>query len=49
MPASTRFVPGRRVHLIPLEEIAANDNSAFAVEPPWRKKAWRDPEAAGTD
>jgi hypothetical protein len=45
----TRFVPGRRVHLIPLEQIAAADDSAFAIEPPWRKKAWRDPETAGTD
>jgi len=44
-----RFVPGRRVHLIPLEQIARSDGSAFAVEPPWRKKVWRDPEATGTD
>jgi len=44
-----RFVPGRRVHLIPLESIAATDTSTFAIEPPWRKKVWRDPEASGTD
>jgi hypothetical protein len=44
-----RFTPGRRVHLIPLEPIAAVDNSTFAIEPPWRKKVWRDPEAEGTD
>jgi hypothetical protein len=44
-----RFVPGRRVHLIPLEGIAASDESSFAIEPPWRKKVWRDPEASGTD
>jgi len=44
-----RFTPGRRVHLIPLEPIAATDRSRFAIKPPWRKKAWRDPEAAGTD
>jgi hypothetical protein len=44
-----RFVPGRRVHLIPLEPIAAVDESSFAVVPPWRKKAWRDPETAATD
>jgi hypothetical protein len=44
-----RFVPGRRVHLIPLEGIAATDTSSFAIEPPWRKKVWRDPEASGTD
>lgn len=45
----TRFIPGRRVHLIPLEEIAASDESTFAIEPPWGKKVWRDPEATGTD
>ncbi len=44
----TRFVPGRRVHLIPLEQIAAADTTTFAIEPPWRKQVWRDPEASGT-
>lgn len=44
-----RFTPGRRVHLIPLEPIATTDTSTFAIEPPWRKKVWRDPEAQGTD
>jgi hypothetical protein len=45
-----RVVPGRRVHLIPLEPIADEaDGYAFAVSPPWRKHVWRDPEAAGTD
>jgi hypothetical protein len=45
----TRFVPGRRVHLIPLEDVAASDRTRFAVTPPWHKKVWRDPEAEGTD
>lgn len=44
----TRFVPGRRVHLIPLEDIAAGEATSFAIEPPWRKRVWRDPEASGT-
>jgi hypothetical protein len=46
-----RIVPGRRVHLVPLEPIAAaeGDEYRFAVSPPWRKKVWRDPEAAGTN
>jgi hypothetical protein len=44
-----RFTPGRRVHLIPLEPVAVTDNSTFAISPPWRKKVWLDPEAAGTD
>jgi hypothetical protein len=45
----TRFTPGRRVHLIPLEPIAESDRSSFAINPPWRKHVWRDPEAEGTD
>ncbi len=45
----SRFTPGRRVHLVALEPIAATDASTFAVTPPWRKKVWRDPEASGTD
>ncbi|HEV7483359.1 MAG TPA: hypothetical protein VGO13_09700 [Solirubrobacterales bacterium] len=44
-----RFTPGRRVHLIPLEPIAATDGSTFAISPPWEKKVWLDPEATGTD
>jgi hypothetical protein len=49
IPEVDRFTPGRRVHLIPLEPIAATDGSTFAINPPWRKKVWRDPEAEGTD
>jgi hypothetical protein len=45
----TRFVPGRRVHLVPLEPIAAHSHSTFAVVPPWLKEVWRDPEATGTE
>lgn len=46
---TARFTPGRRVHLVPLEPIAASDRSTFAVSPPWRKQVWLDPEAEGTD
>ncbi|HXQ88741.1 MAG TPA: hypothetical protein VN733_03795 [Solirubrobacterales bacterium] len=45
----SRFTPGRRVHLVPLERIAAESTAAFAVSPPWQKEVWFDPEAAGTD
>jgi hypothetical protein len=45
----SRLTPGNRVHLVPLEPIAASDASTFAVSPPWRKRVWRDPEAEGTD
>lgn len=46
-----RIVPGRRVHLVPLEPIAADEGTAydFAITPPWQKRVWRDPEASGTD
>lgn len=49
IPHVDRFTPGRRVHLVPLEPIAAGYSPTFAVNPPWRKRVWRDPEAAGTD
>jgi hypothetical protein len=49
IPHIDRFTPGRRVHLIPLEPIAADSSATFAISPPWRKKVWRDPEAEGTD
>lgn len=44
-----RLTPGSRVHLIPLEPIGATSEARFAINPPWRKKVWRDPEAEGTD
>ena len=43
-----RFTPGRRVHLIPLEPIAAHDHATFAISPPWLKKIWTDPETSVT-
>jgi hypothetical protein len=47
-PRGTRYIPGRRVHLIPFEPIAANEHATFAVVPPWLKEVWLDPEAEGT-
>jgi hypothetical protein len=49
IPHIDRFTPGRRVHLIPLEPIAATSSARFAIPPPWLKEVWRDPEASGTD
>lgn len=43
-----RYTSGRRVHLIPLEQIATESATRFAVSPPWLKKVWLDPEAEGT-
>jgi len=45
-----RIVSGPRVHLIPMEPVAAlGERYRFAITPPWRKRAWADPEATGTD
>jgi hypothetical protein len=44
-----RFTPGRRVRLIPLESIAAETSTRFAVSPPWLKHVWWDPESDRTD
>jgi hypothetical protein len=44
-----RLVRGRTVHLVPLEPVAAEETTRFAVTPPWRKRVWNDPEHAGTD
>jgi hypothetical protein len=44
----TRYTPGRRVHLVPLEPIARDSHSTFAVTPPWLKEVWRDPESSST-
>lgn len=49
IPRVDRLTAGRRVHLVPLEPIAATAVAEFAVAPPWRKRVWRDPEAEGTD
>ena len=46
--AIDRYTPGRRVHLIPLEEIGATSTAHFAISPPWLKEVWLDPEAEGT-
>jgi hypothetical protein len=47
--SSDRYTPGDRIHLIPLEPIAAGSAANFAVSPPWLKRVWLDPEAEGTD
>jgi hypothetical protein len=44
-----RLALGGRIDLIPLEPIAITSDAHFAINPPWRKKVWRDPEAEGTD
>jgi len=42
------YVPGERVHLIPLEPLATAGGYEFAISPPWLKDVWLDPEAEGT-
>jgi hypothetical protein len=48
IPGIERMTPRDQVHLIPLEPIAETSEARFAIDPPWRKKVWRDPEAQGT-
>jgi hypothetical protein len=48
-PNSDHWTPGRRVHLIPLEPIAATSTASFAISPPWLKQVWLDPENGGTN
>jgi hypothetical protein len=44
-----RIAPAPSIHLVPLEPVAAaSDRDDFAVSPPWRKRAWTDPEATDT-
>lgn len=49
IPHIERLTPSNRVHLIPLEPIAATTAARFAISPPWRKRAWWDPETDRTD
>lgn len=49
IPHIERLTPRTGVQLIPLEPVAAETDAHFAINPPWRKKVWRDPEAEGTD
>ena len=45
-----RMTPPERLGLIPLEPIAADEpDTQFAITPPWYKRAWHEPEYAGTD
>lgn len=48
IPRIERLTPRNRVHLVPLEPIAARTRTHFAISPPWHKRAWLDPEAEGT-
>ena len=49
IPDFERLTVAGRVHLIPLEPIAAETTARFSISPPWRKRVWRDPEAERTD
>jgi hypothetical protein len=45
-----RMTPPERLGLVPLEPIAADEpDTHFAITPPWYKRAWLEPEYAGTD
>lgn len=44
---ASHYVPGARVHLVPLEPLAAGGYE-FAVSAPWLKRVWLDPESRET-
>jgi hypothetical protein len=44
---AAHYIPGERVHLIPLETMVASGYE-FAISPPWLKKVWLDPESRET-
>jgi hypothetical protein len=48
-PPRTRWTPGDRLTLIPIETLGrVARRTSFAVVPPWRKPVYRDPEDQGT-
>ena len=49
MPHFERVTLRDDVHLIPLEQVARETDTRFAISPPWLKHAWRDPETQRTD
>jgi hypothetical protein len=44
-----RITPRASVRLVPVEGMAGRDSYSFAISPPWRKRAYLDPEYPGTD
>jgi hypothetical protein len=45
----TRWTPAHRLRLVPIDGLdATSRRTGFAVSPPWRKPAYRDPEDEGT-
>jgi hypothetical protein len=44
-----RMTPRGSLRLIPLERLAGRGGHSFAINPPWRKRVWLDPEYDGTD
>jgi hypothetical protein len=45
----SRSTQDGRLVLVPLERIARDHSTEFAVTPPWKKHVFFDPEYAGTD
>jgi hypothetical protein len=47
--AVSRTTKDHRLKLIPIETLAGRDSASFAVNPPWRKRVYLDPEYPQTD
>jgi hypothetical protein len=44
-----RMTPRGSLKLIPIENLRDRESYSFAISPPWRKRAYTDPEYGGTD
>jgi hypothetical protein len=47
-PGVNRYTPAEAVHLVPLESVAPGSHEQFAIDPPWRKPVYTDPESTET-
>jgi hypothetical protein len=48
-PQPSRWTPASALELIPIESLSgAARHTRFAIDPPWRKGVYRDPESEGT-
>ncbi|MDX6633182.1 MAG: hypothetical protein QOG26_1187 [Solirubrobacterales bacterium] len=49
LPTSGRTTPARSISLVPIEALTSSSRAtAFAIDPPWRKPVYLDPESSET-
>jgi hypothetical protein len=47
-PGVNRYTPAAAIHLVPLESIVPSTTQQFAIDPPWLKPVYTDPESKET-